>query len=76
MVPVPVALEPLAGVVVQLEAQELVEPRVARLYLLARRPLVVGEVVAAAVLYRQIYQSPEGDGRAGQPVRGVDGVQV
>jgi hypothetical protein len=48
MMPVPVALEPLLGIVLSLEREELRDPRVASEQLLPRGPTVVREVVTPA----------------------------
>src|SRR5437879_10779282 len=49
---VPVALESLIGIELLFLFQELHKLRIALLHLLARGPVVVGEVVAASVLNR------------------------
>src|SRR2546427_6987579 len=56
---IPVALEPLLGVVLALQLQELDELRVAGLDLHPRRPVMVGQVIAAAVLDRPVDEAAE-----------------
>src|SRR5436309_13373098 len=56
---IPVALEPLLGVVPALQFQELDELRVAGLDLCPRRPMMVGKVIAAAVLDRPVDEAAE-----------------
>src|SRR5712691_5408383 len=67
VVSVPVALEDFRGIVLALELEELGELRVAGLDLLARRVLVVGRVVAAAVVDADVDQPPERAGGAADP---------
>src|SRR5438093_7248332 len=56
---VPVALEPLLGVVPALQLQEVDELRVAGLDLRPRRPVMVGQVITAAVLDRPVDEAAE-----------------
>src|SRR5437867_8916183 len=56
---IPVALEQLLGVVPALQLQEVDELRVAGLDLRPRRPVMVGQVIAAAVLDRPVDEATE-----------------
>src|SRR5712691_4232141 len=76
VVAVPVALESLVGIVAPLGAEKLRELRVARLYLLARREPMVGQVVAPAVADPRVDELSEFRGRALEPSGAVDDVQV
>src|SRR5881296_3269357 len=56
---IPVALEQLLGVVPALQLQEVDELRVAGLDLRPRRPVMVGQVITAAVLDRPVDEAAE-----------------
>src|SRR6267142_616797 len=76
VVPVPVALEQLFGVVLALELEEVGELRVARVDLATQGVPVIRRVPAAAVLDAQIDQAAELVASADQAARGVLDVQV
>jgi hypothetical protein len=63
---IPIALEDLVRIVAALEAQELGHLRVALFDLLAARPSVVGEVIAAAELDGAVNKTAEVVGRLAQ----------
>src|SRR5260221_2908940 len=73
---IPVALKSLLGIVLALSLEELDELRVAGLDLRPRRPVMVGQVVAAAVLDRPVDEASEVAGRLLERVRVVRRVQV
>src|SRR5438034_9667008 len=73
---IPVALEPLLGVVLALPPQELDEARVAGLHLGPGRPAMVGQEIAPPVLDRPIDEAPEVPRRLLHRRRVVGGVQV
>src|SRR5213594_3885604 len=73
---IPVALEPPLGVVMALQLQELDELRVAGLDLRPRRPVMVGQVIAAAVLNRPVDEAAEVARRLLDRLRIVRRVQV
>src|SRR5712691_1855720 len=56
---IPVALEPFLWIVLALQLQEVDELRVAGLDLRPRRPVMVGQVIAAAVLDRTVDEAAE-----------------
>lgn len=60
MVTIPIARESLVRIVNFLEAQKVTESRMACLDLAARRPAVIGQIVAAAQTDRGVDQSTEG----------------
>ena len=72
----PVALEPLLRVVLQLAPQELGELRIRRLHLIAARPAVIGQEIAAAMTDRHVDQRTERVGAAVDAGRRVLDVQV
>src|SRR5439155_2279752 len=76
VVPIPVALEALVGIVRALPAQKLGELGIAGFDLRPGRPAVVGEEVAAAATDRHVDQTAEVDLRPRQPRAGVHDVQV
>ena len=76
VVAVPVALENLVRVVLPLQAQEFGHLRIARLDLLAGRPAVVGEEVAAAERDGAVDQAAEVSRGLADAVLGVLDVQV
>src|SRR5260221_3450602 len=73
---IPVALEALLGFVLALSLQELDELRVAGLDLGPRRPVMVGQVVAAAVLDGPVDEAAEVAGRPLERFGVVRRVQV
>src|SRR5262245_21818465 len=75
-VAVPVALENLAAVVVELAGEEVRHLRIGALDLRPRRVAVVGEVEAAAARERQIDQPPEGHAGPPAALLGVVDVEV
>ena len=56
---IPIALEALVRIVFALQFQELAHARMARLHLVTPRPAVVRQILAAAVLNRDIDQASE-----------------
>src|SRR6185295_11710857 len=69
--PVPITLKPLLRIVPLLRRQEFPQSRMAGLHLIAARPAVIGEEVAAAALDGEIGQRAERVGRAFLSFRGV-----
>src|SRR5262245_43769299 len=76
VVSIPLALEAPLGVVLLLELEEFGEARMAALDLLARRPAVIGQVIAAPVLDRPIDEPPKILSRLLQPLRRVGDVHI
>src|SRR6185295_15939325 len=76
VVPVPLALEELVGIVLALELEEFRHLRVAGVDLAAQGEAVVGGVVAAAVAQAQVDQAPRRVGAADHAAGGVLDVQV
>ncbi|HZY31761.1 MAG TPA: hypothetical protein VFF86_08990, partial [Candidatus Methylomirabilis sp.] len=76
VVTIPVALEPLLGVVLALLYQKLDEPRVARRDLFTRGPVMVGQVVTPPVWDRPIDEAAEVAGRFLERIRIVRRMQV
>src|SRR5438132_9582605 len=76
IMPVPIALEALLGVVFLFEPKEIDELRVASLDLLSRGPAVVSQVVPASVLDGPVDNPPEVLHRFLFPGLGVPDVQI
>src|SRR5690349_16469221 len=76
VMPVPLALETLFGIIVSLAAQKLLKLRITGLHLLSRSVPVIGEIVTSAPPDAHVDQPPERIRRMLQPFGAVLRVQI
>src|SRR5260370_28922956 len=76
VVTIPIALEPLGGIILPFRTKKLGELRIARLHLFPGSPAMVGQIISTVAANGHVNEAPEGVRCILQPLRCVQHVQI